>query len=281
MKFLKNDGVLPFKHLGALPEFMNDGMIKNEKKIRMVEINSLQQYKRFMHDHTDFKAVNYNSSMREDGDSSWSGTSSWGDYLKLLDNGDDEIVKKIKLSTTKQVAEISKKYKDVLTNFKFDVTGQFFDIGLVLQGAPETWLDPVVDHEEVMKIDIILNGAFNSGVDKDKVIENASRILAMSRILEDHKIQVRIKMVMGISNYASDSETLITIMDIKGYDEPVNYQKISVMLSPTNLRRGHFKLAEVASPKLQSRYGYPFEVKEFTTLSDHKSVTLLEGRLFQ
>ena len=110
----------------------------------------------------------------------------------------------------------------------------------------------------------------------------ASQSVAMCKILEDHGVEVSIKGLIGQLNYQTDNdETLVSIIEIKGYDEPVNYQKLSILLSPAYFRRGIFKLMEVVSDNVKYGYGRPLKFEEFISLADDKSVDKLEGRLFQ
>lgn len=273
-----------FKHLYTVPSYLN----KNELKelggsIRILEIPSLEEFKIFCNTNTDFRSKEGNQSMAiRDEKANWAGTQTWDEFLVLLEKGDDKVIKSIKISTNKQVNELASKYKEILTNFKFDVTGQFFDIGLVLQGIPETWLEPENEEKEVIRIDVILNISLSASDDKNEVIRNASKVIAMSKILETHGIEVSIKGVIAQRGYRiSNDENLITIMDIKRYDEPVNYQKLSILLSPAYFRRGIFKLMEVVSNDVRGGYGRPIKFKEFTSLSSAKSVNELEGRLFR
>ena len=271
-----------FKHLHSIPSYINQKELKNfSNNVRILEIPSLHSFKLFCNENTGFISKGQNSGEIER-DTNWAGTRTWDGFLELLENGDEAVIKKIKISTDKKVVEMSKKYKEVLTNFKFDVTGQFFDIGLVLQGAPESWLDPQHEEKEITRIDIILNISLSARDDEDTVINNAGRVIAMCKILEDHGVEVSIKGLIGQSNYQNNNdETFVSIIEMKGYDEPVNYQKLSILLSPAYFRRGIFKLMEVVSDNVNYGYGRPLKFEEFTSLADDRSVNKLEGRLFQ
>jgi len=157
-----------------------------------------------------------------------------------------------------------------------------FDVGLVLTGVPEAWLEPDNIEEEKVRVEIIINGTFHSGVSKNDVVKGAGRILAIIKILEDNDVEVKLKIVSCINRYNHSSENLYVATDVKDYDEPINYKKASALLSPTHLRRGMFKVMELtAKQKLDSGYGCPREVGGFIEIHKNKSIDALEKRLFK
>jgi len=248
------------------------------KKDLIYDFGTLNTYKKFMVENKDFKG-RYNHSMST-GD--WSGVKTYDKYLELLENGDEAVMKKIKLETTKQIAELGKKYVEVIDNYKFDVTGQFFDVGLVMTGVPETWLEPEIKEEEQVQVEIVVNGSFPDGSDLDIVVENAGRVLAMVKILEDHGVEVKIIQVATAKNFRKTGETLFAMVNIKDYDEPINYKKCSALMSPTYLRRGCMKMMEVfGGNTLSSGYGKSLNMEGAVRLLDTKQVDALERKLFK
>ena len=270
------------KHITKRPNYLSEASLGTKNDF--IEMGTLSNFKRFMMEYKEHRNDKYNSSMKE-GRSSWSGTDDYDSYLKLLDNGDINVIKSIKVATDKKVAEISKKYEEELTNYRFDVSGQFFDIGLVLSGVPECWLQPEYTPIEKLQVELIINGTFASNVNKNDVISGASRILAIAKILETNDVQVKIKIVSCIKGYTSArSRSLFVAVDVKDYDEPINYKKCSALLSPTFLRRGVFKVMEVLSmenkKKLKGSYGKAVSVSNFIELQDNHQIDNLETKLF-
>jgi len=266
------------KSLHKIPTYLEKANIRKDDKI--IEMGTLSNYKKFMLLHKDFRGASEHSSM-QNGGGSFTGVNNYDDFLTLLDTGDEDVMRKIKIETTKQVAELSKKYEEVIARYKFDTSGQFFDVGLVLTGIPETWLEPDNVEEEKVRVEIIINGTFHSGVSKDDVVVGAGRILAIIKILEDNDVEVRLKIVSCIDN-CGHGHNLYVATDVKDYDEPINYKKCSALLSPTYLRRGMFKVMElVAKKKLSSSYGRPINVNGFIEIHQRKSIDALEKRLFK
>ncbi|MCK5133653.1 MAG: hypothetical protein KAR40_16050 [Candidatus Sabulitectum sp.] len=278
-----SERLLPFKVLANLPDFVNEVEVKKicgKSKLTIVDLNNLTTLKKFMiKNSAEVKGTKYNSSMKE---GSWSGTDTWNKYIELLDNGDENVMKKIKIETDKKVVSLEKQYKEVLTNYRFDVTGQFFDVGLVLTGVPETWLEPEPQPEETLRIDILINGGMNSSVNEKTIVNSSARILAISKILEDNGVQVGLKMI-NFSLYYDErrSRSLLTTINLKDYDEPINYHKLSSLMSPSHNRRGVFKLKEVSEYNMDNGYGRSEELKGVISLHDGRAIDELERKLFK
>jgi len=267
------------KVLHKLPEYLSKVPFNGETKV--IEMGTLGNYKRFMATHKDFTNTSHTSSMRAD-DDDFSGSRDYDHFQDIITNGDAEVMNAIKVDTKKQIAELGKKYEEQFTRYKFDVTGEFFDVGLVLTGVPEAWLEPEITEIEKVRVELVINGTFSAGVDKKTIIKSTSRILAMAKILEDHDVQVKIKIVSLISGFSSTVNDLAVATDVKDYDEPINYKKCSALLSPTYLRRGMFKVMElVGGLGLYGSYGSPkYNVEGFIDLDDNAKINKLEKTLF-
>lgn len=250
-------------------------MISSGKKVTC-KFDNLADYRRTMLDETgeDYTQL----SERAD---DWHGSDTWEDFLDLLDNGDYEITKQIKADTQKAVKEYSKKYEKQLIKYNFDVTGEFFDIGLVMTGVPEAFLTPEYGEVEKPKVDVTINGSFPDGTALKTVIANASKILGICKILEDNDVLVSIKCVTGAKKFTTNGTNLIMECPVKAYDEPINFNKCSAILSPTFLRRAGFKLMEkIAGDDLRHNYGQIIDVDESLRLNKNDDIEIFEDMIF-
>ncbi len=268
------------KCLTKMPSYLNKVVFPKDAKVVMIELGTLGNFKRFMRRYKAVKGFSMSTSGK-----AFSGVETYDDYLELLDNGDEEVIKKIKIETNTQVKALSKKYEDTFTKYKFEVTGEFFDIGLVLSGVPECWLEPENKSKAKVQVEIIINGTFHAGIKPAQIVKSTAKILAITKILETHDVQVKIKIVSVIRNYSTGESTYITIAtDVKDYDEPINYKKCSALLSPTYLRRGGFKVMELcAKSKLLNSYGGQMRSSDnsLIELQHDKDIAALEKRLFK
>ena len=212
----------------------------------------------------------------------WSGSRTWDDYLEILDTGDKELMNKIKKETQKQVKIMEKKYEKQIVAYKFDVIGEQFDIGLVLSGVPEVWLEPIEEEVEAPKIELKLNMGTSSRTSFDDIINNASKVLSMLMILDEMGYQTKLTaytLSVGY-DYADSSKCIILENAVKDYDEPINFNKVSVYLSPTHLRRGSFAVREQMADDLNSGYGMTINSKGLVRISEDEQVKELEKKLF-
>ena len=269
------------KVLQKAPDYMKDYNLKTNDKI--VEFDSLAAYKRFCIHYKDFDDCNRNASMKHD---QWSGSWDYDEFLEILDKGDLNVMAKMKDETAKEVNKLHTKYEEIINGYRFDVSGQFFDVGLVLSGVPETWLEPEFEEVAKVQVELIIDGAFSAIMDKDNVIAGASRILAIAKLLEELDVQVKIRLIAGNDEYNTSQREnkgcLYMNTLVKDFDEPINYKKISALLSPTYQRRGLFKMIEVvAGHKVVSGYGYVVRCENSIQLNNMKKINELEKKLFK
>lgn len=266
------------KVLHVVPTYLEKvGISENDK---ILEMGNLHEYTAFMEKHKAF-SNSTNSSMEEDEDRNpWSGTASFDTYLELLNNGDEKVMEKIKVETDKKVISLSKQYEEVIKNYRFDVVGEFFDIGLVLTGVPESWLEPEIEQEEKVRIELLLSASFNCGVDVSTVVNGASRILAITKILEDHGVEIKMKVVNCSKEWARGHKNLYVVTNVKDFDEPINYKKVSALVSPTYLRRGVLKIMEVVGKNdVSDGYGSPIKTEALIDISDNREIDKLEKKI--
>jgi hypothetical protein len=269
--------------LDKLPEYLKGA--PTDRGFKVLEMGALESYRQFMDDNREFKNAKYLSSMAVEHNESrrgFSGAQSYTVFQDLLQNGDDDVIKSIKTATKQNIKELQKTYEKELVGYKFDVSGKFFDIGLVLSGVPEHWLEEEYQEQGKVMVEILINGTFPSKTNKEDVIKNSAKILAMTQILEDNDVLVKIKIVSCIKEYGGKEKYLYIATDVKDYDEPINYKKCSALLSPTYLRRGAFKIMEIeAGFSLSGDYGRPVDVPQLIQINNDDAVRRLETKLFK
>jgi len=272
----KSGDILPFKTLSNMPDWCV--IPERTNRVRIIDIGSLSNLKKFMNN-----GVNFNNCPSQNIDTSgWAGSDTFEEYLELLENGDEQVIKLIRDTTKASIKEFETKYKEVLTNYRFDVTGQFFDVGLVLTGVPETWLEPEPESEEVLRIEINIDGGFRCDGEFEIIQKNGGRLCGMIAILENHGIEVKVRITNGVERWGENRsrEMLVTSFVVKDYDEPINYKKLSSVLSPTYVRRGAFKIRETLSGGA-SEVGASMILANHVKLSESSSINELEEKLFK
>jgi len=269
---------LGFRVLNKVPDVIKD--YKPSEKDTVIHTGGMVSIYNFMTKAKDIK-TQWMSSHRDD-TSEWSGCFSYESYLKLLNEGDENIIRNIKDMTNKRLKELHHKYKDSFRGYKFDVEGQFFDIGKVLEGVPEVWLTPDPNEHEKPRITIRLDLTFASKVKPNEIIDGSSRVLSIVKFLEEHGVEVRLMSLVIVKNYRNDNRSnILMITDIKDFSEKINYAKVSALVSPTFLRRGFFRVAElVAGNSLNGDYGQvENKLEGFVRVNIKSDIDRLENNL--
>lgn len=178
------------------------------------------------------------------GDSSWYGTSSYEEAVKLLTCGYTDILDKLSLGIRK--ATKSLKNIDFSKSYIIeDVQGASPIVPNYLQGLPKTmcYRQPVA--KKVKTINIIYCPCENCGSSPDEFIEAGVAILSAIRAIE--KSNISIKLDCMFSDATSGNEAVIGIVRVKNYRDRLDLQKLCFpMAHPSMLRRIGFKYIETA-----------------------------------
>jgi hypothetical protein len=272
-----------FKTMGKCPEWFEvDKKLTNGessyKEMIYLKTKSLVEWHNFMLTNEDD-----NSTSRRTDAIRWSGTYDWNEYLGLLDNGDKSVMKAIKDTTNKATKELSKKHEKVIARYKFDVVGEQFDVGLVLSGVPEVWLEPEFEEQEVPQVTLKLNLTYKAVVNQKDIIENAGRILGIAKVLETMGVQVKIEGFNIFNSYDIEHMDRVLMLEttIKDFDEPINFKKVSAFTSPAQFRRGGFYIQDLVTDKLDFGRGNQTHLKNTVALYDTKEINKLEESIFK
>jgi hypothetical protein len=274
-----------FKTITKEPFFIKGAPLPH-KEVRYLQIPSLKAWYNFLEQSEIPKDCEQCSSSRDDSiEDPWRGTTTWNDYIELLDKGDDKVIEQIKLETQRSVTELEKRYDKEISGYKFDVSGQFFDIGLVLTGIPEAWLEPEYGNVEIPRVVMRIDMGFTAGVNSKDVIKNGAKLLGMAKVLENMGVEVAIELYGFQCNWHNEyekSHVIMTSLTAKDFNEPINYRKLSSLLTTSHFRRGIFRLLEVIGDKnLSGGYGNQPEVDGFVRIRSEREIKNLEKEIFK
>lgn len=112
---------------------------KNENDARCVDyqFNTLHEFRNFLVNNEEVETL-YRSSHKM---SMWAGTNTWEEFITYLKEGDQEAQKMKK--TTHLYLDKLKKFDIETSEWVYDIEGMFFDVGAVLMGEPEAWLQEI------------------------------------------------------------------------------------------------------------------------------------------
>ncbi|MCI4436159.1 MAG: hypothetical protein JHC33_05035 [Ignisphaera sp.] len=248
-----------------------------------IEFKSVFDIQQFLIENYDVKTRHDQSKDIADDDYcfAFSGTKTYFDFMDIVENGSDEIISNIKLASHKYADSLNDKY-ETTKDYKFDVYGQFFDVGLVLSGEPEAWVNPI-DDDVKKQIEISVNASYLSDVKHEDVINNASRIIGMILTLE--KMGVETKLLLNFRSndmYDSNHSKIFMVSLIaKEYEQGIDYKKLSCLLHTSMFRRGIFRMREVIVGNDMKSYGRTKPLSKDTLIDKRSSVDELERKLFR
>jgi hypothetical protein len=149
-----------------------------------------------------------------------------------------------------KVSQVSSRVADYATTYRFDVTGDMFDVGLVVTGEPECWLHPEPEPSKRI-ISICVNISASCTI-STKQIENmgAAVIALIDKLQEDPQNIVELTLAEGADNAEGDFKNVIHYIKIGMSPIPLN--DVAFMLAhPSMLRRFMFAVMEK-----ENNYGY-------------------------
>ena len=191
-----------------------------------------------------------------------------------------------KLEVTKNItSQFEQIIKKEIKGYKFDVSGEFFDIGLVLSGVPEAWLEPDYSEREVPRIVMRIDMGFTANVNSSTVINNGAKLLGIAKVLEDMGVEVQVELYGFQSGWRNmnggENETLVISLVAKGFNEPINYKKLSSLLTTAHFRRGIFKVMEsIGGKEVNGGYGNQDQIDGFVRIREKIEVERLEKEIF-
>ena len=224
-----------------------------EKDLNAIEFKSIVDFKRYL----DKNANSENQkSIYRTGD--WSGTRTWSEFEKYLQNGNNADIAEIKKYTKIYTDKLEHKFA-MKSEYLFDVTGEFFDIGAVMTGEPEAWVKEIKVKDDKF-IELYIQGTYPDGTDLDKVRKNASKLMAIVNLLQERKFLVKINIVFrSKKSYTSDLKLKTEVkMVVKDYDQPIDFKKLATLLGVPFFRRGILRLLEIEyGNNVRTGYGIP------------------------
>lgn len=140
-----------------------------------------------------------------------------------------------------------KSLNDVGNDIFYDVTGDFIDIGRVIEGTPENVGNFVMGNPRNLFVNIMVNIACPWHVDKDVINYRSARILRLVDWLEAQHIRTSVTAIEA-------TECGITYVVCKEYHDPIDLNALAVVTHSDFLRRIIFRQNEY-SKTWQMGYG--------------------------
>ena len=126
---------------------------------------------------------------------SWTGDACWADMIDMAQTGWTAGTTDI----INQIDQIEHVQDEELSGYRFDVTGQFFDVGLVVSGEPECWFEQEMEPTRKV-VSICSNISSSGGIEAGTLARRGAAIIALVDQLQTAGYIVELTAVAGLSN---------------------------------------------------------------------------------
>jgi len=213
--------------------------VENKKSIAL-DFNNVTEFLRYIE--TNKSKPSFNNVLIS-GQYKFYQTHNWEDFETYLKEGNKDITSELKKQTKVFVDKFEQELAET-TSYKFDVTGQFFDIGQVMIGEPEAWLQEIqIEDEKFITLDI--QGVYFDGTNLDMVRKNGAKVFAMATVLEKQGFAVKINMHYSTKNSGGYGTEYSACINVKQYDGVLDFKKFGILLGVPFFRRGILRSLEI------------------------------------
>lgn len=208
-------------------------------------------------------------------DSSFSGTKSYDEAVKLLYEGYTDILPKIKSTVEKKESIAKEVYKIPKPIHTSSVVGVVPNVPNAIMGLPNS----MIDVKRIPRKHKTLSLIYFCGESWDKeveyFIEAGSALISAINIIELCGVQTQLSVAFdaAASDYEANREIVLGTLKIKNFDERFSLQKICFpMAHPSMFRRIGFKHMEtcgITDRSFSDAYGYPINEKRIYKLDSY------------
>lgn len=168
---------------------------------------------------------------------------SWPEMLTKAHTGSPELVASAKAIKDRCVKDVGHEMPQRLYERRDD-GGLFFDAGLVAEGQPDVWLQPMdAQNIEQKAIRLVYNCSVSCGATVETLIERGAAFMALSQLLQMQGKNVEIWVTRSANFSGTKHEIRVKVKDIgaDGQDDQLAF----VLVSPDMLRRLCFSVEEL------------------------------------
>lgn len=223
---------------------MNNIQVYENDGVRVIHeyFSSINQMLKVLESRENNYVMRNEHSSERQGDSSWSGTSSWDEAVKLLTKGYTDVLDKLKLGISKSMKSLTD-IEVPKSRIREEVWGTVPLIPNYLQGLPKTMCYRERSPRKIKTIDLVYCPCENCGHSTDEFLNAGIAILSAIRAIEKSNISVKLDCMF--MDAVEDNEMAIGVVRIKNYQDRLDLQKLCFPLVNASMeRRIGFKYLE-------------------------------------
>jgi len=210
------------------------------------EFDSITDVMEWIGDTADLRYCNSQHETEND-----TGCKSWGEMVRLITHGWTAAAS----SVSDRLREIEKAQTEKHLEYQWDVEGDFFDVGSVVEGLPECWMRPTeVTAKRVVRIAVAAD--YSGSIPVQQIYNRGAAIVALIDTLQRDPTNI-VELTVGVWS-ADAGEYKRQEMLVSFGMSPLSIDSISFALAhPAWLRRLTFAVLERNYNNRGGRYGAP------------------------
>lgn len=203
----------------------------------------------------------------------------WSECVHHLQHGWQKGVDAVNAKTSRLEQEVG---GSVLREaFNPAITGLFFDVGLVMTGEPECWLETNQEDTGNRVVTLAINCSVSASISSKTIIERGAALCALIKLLETNGKSVRVVLGMGVNIGFSNPKTtdkIQTEIVLKQEGQPFDLDSMAFWLvCPDAFRRLLFRFLEEHPQFHRIRGNYGFPDTSYTPEGQIKMPAILSG----
>lgn len=182
--------------------------------------------------------------------SNWCGVKNYEEALKLLSEGYQPIVEKLKAEIKANVQGNAKR-----VSFRNDIVGYAPVVPLAIMGVPNAMINSHMTTIKTKVIDVYYDGTFRCGVSSDDILKTGAKLLSVIISLEQQGYRFNLYQAQG---YADGEDCDMLVVKIKDAAQPLDLKRVSFPMTHTAFFRviGFDWYSKTPRGKYRSAYGH-------------------------
>jgi len=176
-------------------------------------------------------------------ENSWDLNAGWDGAVNMVRTGWHEGTKDV----LARLEQVKHSLAEEFSGYRMDVTGQFFDVGLVVSGEPECWFQE--EHEPIRKIaKIAVNATASCGTNANVIKNRGAAIVALADHLQQVGWIVELSVFFVALGHRDRDNNKNTIIRIDVDTKPIDIDELAFLVAhPAGFRRIGFAAEEAAN----------------------------------
>lgn len=216
---------------------------RSNEKARMLVAESAVDLFNWIKERHDFNNSCASQDSNHKPEQSWDMSAGWSGAVDMVNRGWNEGTKDV----LARLDQVKHSLEEQFTGYRMEVTGQFFDVGLVVSGEPECWFQE--ETEPIRKVaKIAVNATASCGTSANLIRNRGAAIVALADHLQQVGWIVELSVFFVALGHANRDNNENTIIRIDVPTRPVDIDELAFLVAhPAGFRRLGFAAEEAVN----------------------------------